>query len=147
MMRTFWVPAVLALAMAAACGPGRPALQPEQWIVLREEAGQRASLETLGIRIEKGDIRRALVAVDYASVQEKDDVRYDREETYLRIDCRRGAVHKTGGGHYLGGEMASVWTAGSGTILADGTVIDDWEEIAPGSFLADAMRHVCGMQL
>jgi hypothetical protein len=138
MMRTSWVPAVLALT-AAACVPGRPAPPPEQWIVLREGAGQRASVNALGIRIGPDGIRTATVAVDYASVQEQQGeeykIRYDRELVEVHFDCRTHAMRNPGGSHYLGDRLASAWNEGPEPL--------PWEKVVPGTFLADALTHVC----
>ena len=137
-MRTSWVPAVLALIVAA-CVPGRPAPPPEQWIVLREGAGQRASVNALGIRIEANGIRTATVAVDYTSVQEEQGeeykIRYDRELMEVQFDCRRQSVRNPGGSHYLAGQLASAWNEGPEPL--------PWEKVVPGTFLADALTHVC----
>jgi hypothetical protein len=131
------------LALAAACGPGRPTPPPQQWIVLREDAEQRARLDVLSIRMESDDIRRAAVAVDYASVQEKDDLRYDREEIYLRFDCRRGAMRREEGGHYLGDDIFDLWVAAPEPLSIDGAIREGWDKVPPGTYLDDAMKHVC----
>jgi hypothetical protein len=137
-VRTFRIPPLvtaLALATAAACGPGRPAPLPEQWVVLREDAEQRASLDLLSLRIEPGDLRRATVAVDYAAPREKDDVRFDQERTELQFDCRGQRMRAEGGSRYLGGELASAWDPGPNPV--------PWEKVPPGSYLGEAMKRIC----
>jgi hypothetical protein len=134
-MHTSRLLTILALAAAAACGPGRPAPAPEQWVVLREDAEQRASVNVLGVRIEPGDLRRATVAVDYVAVRERDEARYDRELLEVQFDCGRRMVRTDGGSTYLGGEFTSVWAPGPNEV--------PWEKVPPGGFLDDAMKHVC----
>jgi hypothetical protein len=143
MIRIHRLCAAVALAAAAACASGRPAPVPERWVVLREDAGQRASLNVLSIRNEPGDIRVATVAIEYASVQEKDSLRYDHEDIVLRFDCRRGGMRTEAGGHSLGGEMVDVWSAGPGSISLDGTDASEWYKVPPGTYLDDAMKRVC----
>ncbi|HEU4885531.1 MAG TPA: surface-adhesin E family protein [Longimicrobium sp.] len=134
--------AVLALA-AAACGPGRPAPVPEQWVVLREDAGQRVSLNVLSIRTEPPDIRTASIATAYTSVQETDSVRFDHEEISVQFHCRRGAMRTEGGARFLGDEIALAWMAGPPPIYPDGRDGREWDNVPPGTYLDDAMKLVC----
>jgi len=131
------------LAATAACGPGRPAPVPEQWVVLREEAGQRVRLNVLSIRTEPPDIRTATVALAYASVQEKDSVRFDHEEVTLRFDCRRGAMRTDGGAQFLGDDIASAWMAAEPPTSVQGKDVGEWDKVPPNTYLDDAMKLVC----
>jgi hypothetical protein len=127
--------AIFTLALAAACGRARPAPAPEEWMVLREDAEQRARLNVAGIRTEPGDLRSATVVLDYAAVREVDDVRYDREWMEVQFDCGRQAARTRGGSNYLEGAFVSIWS--------EGPEPASWEIVQPGSVLADAMKHVC----
>jgi hypothetical protein len=144
MMRISRLAAVAALAAAAACGPGRPAPVPERWVVLREDAEQRASLNVLSIRTEPDDIRTASIATAYTSVQETDSVRFDHEEVTVQFHCRRGAMRTEGGARFLRGDIALAWMAAPPPIYPDGRDGREWDKVPPGTYLDDAMNLVCG---
>jgi hypothetical protein len=155
MIRIHRLAAVAALAAAAACGPGRPAPVPARWVVLREDAEQRVSLNVLSIRTEHDDIRTATVAIVYGSVQEsvygpvqeRDSVRYDHEEITLRFDCRRGAMRRDGGAQYLGEEIAAAWMAGPPPTSVEGKDVGEWDKVPPDTYPDDAMKLVCRPEL
>jgi hypothetical protein len=143
MIRIPRLAAVAALAVAAACGPGRPAPVPARWVVLREDAEQRVSLNVLSIRTEHDDVRTATVAIVYGSMQEKDSVRYDHEEITLRFECRRGVMRRDGGAQYLGETIASAWMAGSPPTSIEGKDVGEWDTVPPDTYPDDAMKLVC----
>lgn len=128
--------ALVTLAVTVvACGTRQPAPDTRQWVAVGEEPGHRGFVDPASIRRNTAGVRAVTYAVDHAQPQDRYETTFDREELSVEFDCARHAVRTRGGIAYLRGALA--WAMDEGPNEAE------WEDVAPGTLVAAAMRHVC----
>lgn len=123
------------VATTASCGARQPAPDTRRWVAVGEEAGHRAFVDPASIRRDTAAVRAVTYAVDHAQAQHRDGATFDHEELEMEFDCARRAVRTRGGIAYLRGALA--WAMDEGPMEAE------WEDVAPGTLVAAALRHVC----